>query len=59
LHNYFNRKAIEDFIGIDVAKARSDAINPADFSEHELSLSTLHNHLEVWLGIKEGDLFGI
>ncbi|MEQ6327179.1 P-loop NTPase fold protein [Pseudomonas chengduensis] len=59
LHNYFNRKAIEDFIGIDVAKARSDAINPADFSEHELSLRTLHNHLEVWLGIKEGDLFGI
>ncbi|HRL94094.1 MAG TPA: P-loop NTPase fold protein [Pseudomonas sp.] len=58
VQNYFNRGAIEDFIGIDVAKARCDAIHPADFSEHELSLSTLHNHLEVWLGIKEGDLFG-
>jgi len=59
VQTYFNRGAIEDFIGIDVAKARCDAINPADFSEHELSLRTLHNHLEVWLGIKEGELFGI
>ncbi|WP_434768809.1 KAP family P-loop NTPase fold protein [Pseudomonas triticicola] len=57
VHNMFNRETIEDFIGIDVAKARCDAINPADFSEHELSLRTLHNHLEIWLGIKEGDLF--
>ncbi|MBN6806968.1 hypothetical protein JRG08_21120 [Pseudomonas granadensis] len=57
VHNMFNRETIEDFIGINVAKARCDAINPADFSEHELSLRTLHNHLEIWLGIKEGDLF--
>jgi predicted KAP-like P-loop ATPase len=57
VHNMFNREPIEDFIGIDVAKARCDAINPADFSEHELSLRTLHKHLEIWLGIKEGDLF--
>lgn len=59
VHNMFNREVIEDFIGIDEAKARCDEINPANFSEHELSLRTLHNHLEIWLGIKEGDLFDV
>lgn len=57
IQNYFNRGAIEDFIGIDIAKARCDVINLSDFPEHELALRTLHNHLEIWLGIKEGDLF--
>ncbi|MEA9992921.1 P-loop NTPase fold protein [Pseudomonas sp. 10B1] len=57
VHNMFNRDTVRDFIGIDVAKARCEAINPADFSEHELSLTTLHNHLKIWLGIKEDDLF--
>ncbi|MDP5764880.1 KAP family P-loop NTPase fold protein [Pseudomonas aeruginosa] len=59
VHYIFNREAIEDFIGIDVAKTRCDAINPSNFSEHELSLRTLYNHLEIWLGIKEGDLFDV
>lgn len=59
VHYMFNRYTIEDFIGIDVAKARCDAINPSQFPTHELSLRTLHNHLEIWLGIKEGDLFNV
>ncbi len=53
----FSKEAIEGFIGIDEAKARCDAINPSDFAEHELSLRTLHNHLDIWLGKKEDDLF--
>lgn len=56
-HNRFNRETIDDFIGIDVAKARCDAIDPADFPEHKEALRTLHGSLEVWLGLREGDPF--
>lgn len=55
VHNMFSRDAFEDFIGVEVAKARCDAIDPADFPEHELSLRTLHNHLGAWLE-KKGDI---
>lgn len=59
VHNMFNRETVEDFIGIEVAKARCDSINSADFPGHEFSLRTLHNHVDIWLGIKEGDLFDL
>lgn len=54
-HNTFKRETIQDFIGIEVAKARCDAINPADFPVHEEALRVLLRQLEVWLGLREGD----
>lgn len=56
-HNSFNKETINDFIGIDVAKAKCDAINPAQFPEHEESLRTLLWHLQGWLGLRENDAF--
>lgn len=55
--NTFNKETIDDFIGIDVAKARCDAIDPAEFSKDEEALRTLHRSLEKWLGLKERDPF--
>ena len=54
-HNSFNKETINDFIGIDVAKAKCDAINPAQFPEHEESLQTLLWYLQGWLGLREND----
>lgn len=50
LNNIFDRTTIDDFIGIDVAKARCDSIDPGKFPEHEEALRTLHGFLEKWLG---------
>lgn len=55
--NTFNRETINDFIGIDVAKVRCDAIDPAQYPEHEEALGTLHRYLEMWLGLRERDPF--
>ncbi|HDW0968877.1 TPA: AAA family ATPase [Enterobacter hormaechei subsp. xiangfangensis] len=55
-HNSFNKETIDDFIGIDVAKAKCDAINPAQFPEHEEALRTLLRYLEKWLGLREKDM---
>lgn len=56
-HNSFNKESINDFIGIDVAKAKCDAINPVQFPEHEESLRTLLWHLQGWLGLRENVAF--
>lgn len=56
-HNSFNKETINDFIGIDVAKAKCDVINPAQFPEHEEALRTLFRYLEKWLGLRENDIF--
>ncbi|KML04088.1 MULTISPECIES: KAP family P-loop NTPase fold protein [Burkholderia] len=58
-HNSFNKETVDDFIGIDVAKARCDAINPADFPEHEEALRTLLISLEKWLGLRARDPFDL
>ncbi|MFT0174916.1 P-loop NTPase fold protein [Paraburkholderia mimosarum] len=58
-HNTFNRETIDNFIGIDVAKARCDAIDPAQFPVHEEALRTLRRFLERWLGLKERDPFDL
>ncbi|MBW7982322.1 KAP family P-loop NTPase fold protein [Enterobacillus tribolii] len=55
-HNSFNKETIDDFIGIDVAKAKCDAINPAQFPEHEEALRTLLRYLEKWLGLRTNDI---
>lgn len=56
-HNSFNKETIDDFIGIDVAKAKCDAINPAQFPEHDEALRTLLRYLEKWLGLRTHDTF--
>ncbi|KDR40788.1 KAP family P-loop NTPase fold protein [Caballeronia glathei] len=56
-HYTFDRKTIDDFIGIDVAKARCDAIDPTEFPEHEMALRKLHVSLEMWLGLRKHDQF--
>lgn len=58
-HNSFNKETVDDFIGIDVAKARGDAIDPAEFPEHEEALRTLHRYAETWLGLREGNPFDL
>ncbi len=52
-HNTFSRQTIDDFIGIDVAKARCDAIDPTEFPEHEEALRMLCSSLELWLGLRK------
>lgn len=47
-HNTFNKDTIDDFIGLEVAKAKCVRITPAKFPEHESSLRTLHSSLEMW-----------
>jgi predicted KAP-like P-loop ATPase len=56
-HHTFSKETIQDFIGIDAAKARCDAMNFANFPENEEALKVLLHHLEAWLGIREGDPF--
>ncbi|MDI3390985.1 P-loop NTPase fold protein [Pseudomonas sp. V98_8] len=48
VQHMFSRDTIETFIGLDVAIARCESINPADFPDHELPLTTLRRHLEAW-----------
>jgi hypothetical protein len=55
-HNSFNKETIDDFIGIDVAKARIDSINPDQFPEHDEALRVLLRHLERWLGLRANDI---
>ncbi len=56
-HNTFQRETVEEFIGIEIAKARCDAIDPTTFPEHKEALRTLLRHVETWLGLRERDPF--
>ncbi|WP_202804554.1 KAP family P-loop NTPase fold protein [Sphingomonas sp. PR090111-T3T-6A] len=56
-HNVFQKQTVEDFIGVSVAMARCEAIDPAAFPQHEEALRTLRKHLEMWLGLRERDPF--
>lgn len=56
-HDTFQRETVEDFIGIEVTKARCDAIDPSAFPEHEGALRTLLRHVEIWLGLRERDTY--
>ncbi|HGM6349847.1 TPA: P-loop NTPase fold protein [Serratia marcescens] len=58
-HNSFNKETIDDFIGIDVAKARIDSINPDQFPEHEEALRVLLRHLEKRLGLRANDILDL
>ncbi|MNJ78318.1 hypothetical protein D3C77_760440 [compost metagenome] len=48
VQHIFSRDTIETFIGLEGATARCESINPADFPDHELPLTTLRRHLEAW-----------
>lgn len=54
-HNHFNKEMIEDFIGINVAKARFDVMDPAGFREREDAFRMLARSLEIWLGLRARD----
>lgn len=49
----FDRSTVEDFIGIERAKSRLDAIDPAIHLAHEEALRRLSSHLDLWLGLRE------
>lgn len=44
----FDRDTIDDFIGIDVARHRCEAIDPTDFPDREVALRTLQGAFEEW-----------
>lgn len=46
--NTFDRDTIDNFFGLDVARRRCEAINPAEFPEHETTLRTLQSAFEGW-----------
>ncbi|UTD55096.1 KAP family P-loop NTPase fold protein [Halomonas sp. MS1] len=52
-HNRFSRETIDDFVGIDIAKARCETIDPTEHPEHAEALRTLNGSLEVWLGLRK------
>ncbi|MGN8088094.1 KAP family P-loop NTPase fold protein [Ralstonia sp. 22086] len=58
-HNTFSRQAIEDFIGIDLAKERSDALDPAQYPAQEEALRVLRRSLALWLGLRKPDPFEV
>jgi len=49
----FSRGTDETFAGLDIAIARCESINPADFPGYELPLTTLRRHLEAWVQNKD------
>lgn len=56
-HRRFNKETIDDFIGIEVARVRCDAIDPLDFPLHQVALQTLKESIERWSGLRERDPF--
>ncbi|MBV6325569.1 P-loop NTPase fold protein [Duganella violaceipulchra] len=58
-HKRFNKETIADFIGIDAARLRCDAIDLSAFPENRADLETLKVSIERWLGLRERDAFDI
>lgn len=52
-HHTFNRSTIEDFLGLEEAKARFERIDVAQFPKHKVALETLRTHLDDWLVPRE------
>lgn len=48
-HYTFHRSTIEDFLGLEEANARCEAIDASRFPEHKEALETLRAHLDNWL----------
>jgi hypothetical protein len=46
--SWFDKQTIDDFIGIDMALAKCNAIDAAAFPEHEQALRTLKSAVEKW-----------
>jgi hypothetical protein len=44
----FDRDTIDDFIGIDVARSRCEAIDPTKFPKHKVALRTRQSAFEKW-----------
>ncbi|KWH26261.1 NTPase [Burkholderia multivorans] len=58
-HNTFNRETVDDLVGLDVAKARCDAIDPDKFPEHAEALQTFRRLLDKWLAQGKSDPFDL
>ncbi|MFL6636417.1 MAG: hypothetical protein ACJ8HJ_29315, partial [Massilia sp.] len=56
--SWFNRETIDDLIGIDVARARCDAIDAAEFPEYEGNLRALKSAVDEWTKPVEGEKVG-
>lgn len=52
-HHTFDRSTIENFLGLEEAKARCANIDAAQFPEQKEELKTLRAHLDVWLARPE------
>lgn len=52
-HYTFTRSTIEDFLGLEEAKARCESIDASQYSEHKDALETLRAHLVDWLAPPE------
>ncbi|WP_324622612.1 KAP family P-loop NTPase fold protein [Delftia lacustris] len=52
-YNTFDRRVIEDFVGIDVARNRLNNINVSDYPEYKEALQTLSSNINQWLSNKE------
>ncbi|AIZ35688.1 NTPase [Pseudomonas parafulva] len=48
VHNIFSKDVFEIFIGLDTARDRCEAINPADFPNEAVALTTLRQHFDAW-----------
>ncbi|MDH0701076.1 P-loop NTPase fold protein [Ectopseudomonas toyotomiensis] len=59
IHLSFDKETVDRFIGIDVAKARCEAIRFSDFPEHQEALQKLKESLEKWLGLRAYDFMDL
>lgn len=48
VRNHFDKAQVDDFIGVEAAKAKLETINPADFPEHEVALQVLRIAVDEW-----------
>lgn len=47
--SWFNRQTIDDFMGVDVAMTRCNAIDPAAFPEHKQALQAMKAATSEWI----------
>ena len=57
-HNTFSRDVFEMFVGLDLARARCESINPEDFPDEMEALTTLRQHFDAWAENKSDHIKG-
>jgi hypothetical protein len=56
---HFNRDTVEEFVGIEAAKARLDSMDSDRYGEHAEALRTLKKYVAHWQGERDDSLFGM